>query len=379
MNFGVREKHIYLHITNQKGNTMKDLLFSEYTLGSITMKNRIVMAPMTRSRAIDNIPNALMAEYYRQRAGAGLLITEGTSPSPNGLGYSRIPGLFTPAQAAGWQLVTDAVHENGGKIFVQLMHTGRVAHPLNLPAGAKVLAPSAIAAPGTMWTDQQQMQPFPVPEAMTYGEIQDTIVEYVASARQAIDAGFDGVELHGANGYLIEQFINPSANQRTDQYGGSIENRIRFAVDVAQAVARAIGGDKLGIRLSPYGAAAGMGTYDTIEETYGLLASKLNEIGLVYIHVVDHSALGAPPVSASVKALIRTNFTRTIILSGGYDVERAEQDLREKKGDIVAFGRYFISNPNLVEKLMERVELAKPDASTFYTPGEKGYIDYVVR
>jgi N-ethylmaleimide reductase len=355
---------------------MENLLFSNYQLGRITMKNRIVMAPMTRSRAIDNLPNALMAEYYSQRADAGLLITEGTSPSPNGLGYSRIPGLYNQSQVAGWRTVTDAVHSKGGKIVVQLMHTGRVAHPLNLPVGARVLAPSAIAVTGTMWTDQKQMQPYPVPSAMTIKEIRETVDEYANSARLAVEAGFDGIELHGANGYLIEQFINPSANQRTDQYGGSMENRVRFAVEIAQKTADAIGADRVGIRLSPYGASNGMAAFDGLEETYGLLAEKLSAIGILYIHIVDHSALGAPPVSPSVKALIRKNFTGTIILSGGYDAVRAEQELRDGKGDLVAFGRSFIANPDLVGKLEQGVALTQPDATTFYTPGEKGYIDY---
>ncbi len=344
---------------------MKDLLFSQFTLGRITLKNRIVMAPMTRSRAINNTPNALMAEYYQQRAGAGLLITEGTSPSPNGLGYSRIPGLYTADQAAGWRSVTDAVHAQGGAMFVQLMHTGRVSHPLNLPAGAKLFAPSAIGLTGTMWTDQEQMQPYPVPAAMTFSEIQDTIDEFVASARLAVEAGFDGVELHAANGYLIEQFINPSANQRTDQYGGSAENRIRFALEIVQKAAAAIGADRIGIRVSPYGASNDMGAYDGIEETYALLAEKLNALGIVYMHVVDHSAMGAPAVSPSVKALIRENFKGTIILSGGYDAQKAEQDLQDHKGELVAFGRAFISNPNLVDKIAQHAALNAPDMSTF--------------
>jgi len=355
---------------------MENLLFSSYKLGSITLKNRVIMAPMTRSRAINNVPNELMAEYYKQRAGAGLIITEGTSPSPNGLGYSRIPGLFNVEQAAGWKKVTEAVHSKDGKIFVQLMHTGRVSHPLNLPKDAKIVAPSAIGISGTIWTDQQQLQPYPVPEAMSLSEIETAIEEYVKSAQLAVEAGFDGVELHGANGYLIEQFINPSANQRTDQYGGSAENRIRFAVEIARRIVAAIGGEKVGIRVSPYGAANDMGSYDGLEETYALLAQKLNELGLVYMHVVDHSAMGAPAVSNSVKQLIRNNFKGTIILSGGYDAERASKEIADKKGDLVSFGRQFISNPNLVEKLKSGAEIIQPDMSTFYTPGEKGYTDY---
>jgi len=355
---------------------MENLLFSKYKLGNNTLNNRIVMAPMTRSRAINNVPNELIAEYYKQRADAGLIITEGTSPSPNGLGYSRIPGLFNNEHVKGWKLVTDAVHSKGGRIFVQLMHTGRVSHPLNLPEGAKVVAPSAIAVKGEIWTDQKQMQPYPVPQAMSYEDIQNAIDEYVNSAKLAVEAGFDGVELHGANGYLIEQFINPAANQRTDQYGGSAENRIRFALEIARKTVDAIGADKVGIRVSPYGVANDLTVYEGLEETYALLAEKLNDLGIVYIHVVDHSAMGAPVVSPTVKAAIREKFKGTVIISGGYDGEKVEKDLADNKGDLVAFGRPFISNPNLVEKLSTGAALNAPDMATFYTPGEKGYTDY---
>jgi N-ethylmaleimide reductase len=355
---------------------MEDLLFTPYKLGHVTLKNRIVMAPMTRSRAIGNIPNDLMAQFYSQRADAGLLITEGTSPSPNGLGYARIPGLFNQEQMLGWKNVTEKVHNKGGKIFVQLMHTGRVSHPLNMPPNAKIFSSSPIAIKGEMWTDQKQLQTYPVPQEMTYDDIQDTIGEFVKSAKLALEAGFDGVELHGANGYLIEQFISPTVNKRTDQYGGSIENRLRFVLEIAQRIVNEIGGNKLGIRVSPYGVASGMGIYDEIDETYSLLAEKLSALGLVYIHVVDHSSLGAPEVKLSVKTAIRNNFKNTIILSGGYDSVKAEQDLKDKKGNLVAFGRYFISNPDLVNKLKHGAQLHKADTATFYTPGEKGYTDY---
>src|ERR1035438_1976981 len=337
------------------------------------------MAPMTRSRAIGNIPNDLMAEFYSQRADAGLLITEGTSPSPNGLGYARIPGLFNKEQVTGWKNVTDKVHNKDGKIFVQLMHTGRVSHPLNMPPDAKIFSSSAEILKGEVWTDQKQLQPYPLPLEMSSADIQNTIDEFVNSAKLSNEAGFDGVELHGANGYLIEQFINPTVNKRNDQYGGTIENRIRFVLEIAKKTADVIGGDKLGIRVSPYGASNGMAMYNEIDETYALLAEKLSALsalGLVYIHVVDHSSLGAPEVKSSVKTAIRENFKGTIILSGGYDVVKAEQDLKEMKGDLVAFGRYFISNPDLVNKLKLGLQLQKADTSTFYTPGNKGYTDY---
>ena len=355
---------------------MSNPLFTEFKLGRIALKNRVVMSPMTRNRAINNIPSDLMAEYYSLRAGAGLIITEGTSPSPNGLGYARIPGAFSKDQALGWRKVTQAVHEKGGRIFLQLMHTGRVSHALNMPQGAKIIAPSAIGMTGEMWTDQKQMQPYPVPQEMTLADIRDAVNEYTHSCRLAMEAEFDGVELHGANGYLIEQFINPSANHRKDQYGGSAENRIRFAVEVARTAAQAIGADRLGMRVSPYGVFNDMGIYDGIDETYTLLAEELGKIGLVHMHIVDHSSMGAPTVSPEVKAIIRKKFKGAIILSGGYDADRAERDLSENKGDLVAFGRPFIANPNLVEKLRKKVPLLAPDPTTFYTPGERGYTDY---
>ena len=357
---------------------MQDLLFSEYKLGGRTLKNRIVMAPMTRSRAVNNIPNDLMAEYYKLRTDAGLLITEGTSPSPNGLGYARIPGLFNNDHVDGWRKTTHAVHDNGGRIFVQLMHTGRVSHPLNLPAGARVLAPSAIGINGDTWTDKKQMQPFPVPQEMTSEDIDNAITEYVQSAKLAIEAGFDGVELHAANGYLIEQFINPSANQRSDKYGGSIENRIRFAVEIARKTAAEIGAERVGIRVSPYGVSNGLTFYDGIDDTYSQLADELNKLDLAYMHIVDHSAMGAPSVNPEVKNIIRRKFKGTIILAGGYDAEKAEQDIRENKADLIAFGRYFISNPNLVQKLKHHVVLYEADRTTFYSPGIQGYLDYPV-
>jgi N-ethylmaleimide reductase len=352
------------------------ILYSKYVLGSQTLQNRLVMAPLTRSRATDNIPNALMAEYYAQRATAGLIITEGTSPSPNGLDYPRIPGIFSPAQVAGWKRITDAVHAEGAKMFVQLMHCGRIAHPLNLPAGARMLAPSAVAADGEMYTDAEGMKPHPTPWAMTEADIRSTIAEYADAARNAVTAGFDGIELHGANGYLLEQFIRPNTNQRTDGYGGPIENRARFVLGVAEAATRAIGRDKVGIRLSPFGVFNDMPAYDTMEADYSYLAGQLDACGLAYIHLVDHSSMGAPPVPASMKATFRTLFTRTLILSGGYYAERAEGDLVAGKCDLIAVGRPFLANPDLIALWRTNAAVNEPDMSTFYTPGPKGYTDY---
>jgi N-ethylmaleimide reductase len=356
----------------------EDLLFSKYQLGRIELANRVVMAPMTRNRSIGNVPGEHVATYYAQRAEAGLIITEGTSPAPEGLGYARIPGLFDEAQVRGWKKVTGAVHAAGGRIFVQLMHTGRASHPDNLPAGTRMLAPSAVALGEDIYVDGKGPVAAPAPEAMTEADIERTIEAYARSAELGMEAGFDGVELHGANGYLIDQFLNTASNQRTDAWGGSVPNRIRFAVEVARRAAARIGGDRLGIRVSPYGAFNRMTTDPDHEDVFESLARELSAIGLVYLHVVDHSAMGAPEVKPSIKRKLREAFRGTLILSGGYDRDRAEVDLREKRADLVAFGRPFIANPRLVTKLRDRKPLAQPDFSTFYTPGEKGYTDYPV-
>ena len=353
-------------------------LFAPVELGSLHLRNRVAMAPMTRNRATaDHLPTDLMATYYGQRATAGLIVTEGTSPSPEGLGYARIPGLFTTAQAEAWRRVTDAVHAAGGRIFVQLMHTGRVGHASNLPAGARLLAPSAVGMTGTIWTDQAGMQPHPVPEAMSEEEIARTVDQYAQAAGLAVEAaGFDGVELHGANGYLIDQFLNAASNRRQDGWGGTPAARARFAVAVAQAVATRIGGGRVGIRLSPYGAFNDMQTDADTDALYAHLAAELRRVGLVYVHLVDHSSMGAPQVPDRVKDSIRTSFGGPIIVSGGYDRARAEADLEAGKGALVAFGRPFIANPDLAARLEKGLQLNQPDPATFYTPGPNGYTDY---
>jgi len=352
-------------------------LFTPEKVGSVEVKNRIVMAPMTRCRAIGNVPNDLMADYYKRRSGAGLIITEGTSPSQNGLGYARIPGMFNQQQIEGWKKVTHAVHQGGGKIFVQMMHTGRISHLLNMPEGAEVLAPSAVKPGGQMWTDAAMMQDFPVPKAMTAEDLIHTKAEFVAASQNALKAGFDGVELHSANGYLLEQFLSPVSNIRSDNYGGSIENRCRFVIEVVTAVAEAIGKGKTAIRLSPYGVASDMPHYPEIDATYNYLSEQLNKLGIAYIHLVDHSSMGAPAVSVEVKKIIRNNFKNTIILSGGYEIERAEADIQSGMADLVAFGRPFINNPDLVERMQNNWSLSETlNMDLFYTAGEKGYTDY---
>ncbi|SEA28123.1 N-ethylmaleimide reductase [Flavobacterium gillisiae] len=352
-------------------------LFIPEKIGSIDLKNRIVMAPMTRCRAIKNVPNELMVEYYKQRSSAGLIITEGTSPSLNGLGYARIPGIFKQRQVSGWKEITKAVHKNGGKIVVQLMHSGRISHPLNMPEGSEILAPSAVKADGQMWTDLKELQDFVVPKEMSLQDIIHAKTEYVCAAENALFAGFDGVELHGANGYLLEEFLSPISNIRTDEYGGSIENRCRFVIEVVTAVAEAIGKDKTGIRLSPYGVASDMPHYPEIDDTYDYLSKELNKIGIAYIHLVDHSAMGAPPVPMEIKKTIRKNFRNALILCGGYNQESAEVAIASGLADLVAFGRPFINNPDLVERFKNDWPLSQNlNADLFYTADEKGYTDY---
>lgn len=361
-----------------KAPTMASLLFTPAQLGPLSLQNRVVMAPMTRSRAGEHgAPTQLAATYYEQRATAGLIITEGTSPSPNGHGYPRIPGLWNEAQGQGWEAVTRRVHAKGAKIFVQLMHTGRVSHPLNMPAGAQVLAPSAVRLEGAqMWTDQKQLQDYPVPRAMTDAEVATAIEEHVTAAKNAIRAGFDGVELHGANGYLTEQFLNPDTNRRSDGYGGGIPGRARFGLEVLRGMVAAIGKERVGVRLSPYGVASGMKPYPEVDETYAYLAAQLSQLQIVYVHVVDHSAMGGAAVPARVKEAIRKGFQGVYIAAGGFDGASAEQALESRAADLIAFGRPFIANPDLVARLANGWPLAKPDMSSAYSPGPKGYIDY---
>lgn len=354
-------------------------LFENFKLGENTkLKNRIVMAPLTRCRAIDNIPNNMMAEYYKQRATAGLIISEGSSPSPNGLGYPRIPGTYSDAQIEGWKKIAEGVHSENGKIFVQLMHTGRITAKLNMPTGSVTLAPSRIQAAGEMFTETGMMA-HETPRAMTLEEIEFAQNEYVLSAKRLInEAGIDGVELHAANGYLMNQFINPRSNQREDQYGGSIENRSRFVLETAQKVADEIGSDKVGIRFSPYGAYNDMlSDYEELEDTFIYLSKELAKMKIAYIHIVDQRvAFGAPDFTTNIKKIIKENFKGFVISGGDVDtIEKAEAIL-DSGLDLVYVGRPFISNPNFVEKLQNKEELVIADMDTFYSPGEKGYTDY---
>lgn len=258
------------------------------------------------------------------------------------------------------------------------MHTGRIGHPLNLPEGAEIIAPSSVKIGGQMWTDQEGMQDHPIAREMTLEDIENTIEEYVTAARNSIEVGADGEELHGANGYLIEQFIAEMSNLRTDEYGGSPEKRARFAIEVTKRVSDAIGKERVGIRISPYGVYNDIGLYDSLDETYEYLVNELNKLNIAYIHLVDHSSQGAPEVPQKIKNMIRTNFKNTFILSGGYDKERAENDLKHNNGDLIAFGRPILANPDLLYRLENNIELNQPKYDLLFAAGVEGYTDYPV-
>ena len=354
-------------------------LFEPYRMGNITLSNRLVMNPMTRCRAdATGTPQDPMAEYYGQRATAGLIVTEGIAPSANGKGYARIPGLWSDEQVQAWKPVVNAVHAKGGKIFAQLMHTGRVSHPANMAAEAKIVAPSALALAEKMYTDSLGMQDYPVPQAMLEADIAQAKAEFVQAAKNAIAAGFDGVELHAANGYLLEQFLSPTTNQRTDAWGGSVDKRIRFVAEVACETAAAIGGDKLGIRLSPYGANGGMSAYPELEETYLKLLSILAGAGLAYVHVADHAAMGAPVVPIAFKQALRKAWPRTFFIGGSFDQASGQQAVNDGLVDLIGLGRAFLANPDLVQRMQKGQALAAADMGTFFTPGAKGYTDYAL-
>jgi N-ethylmaleimide reductase len=351
---------------------MKQILTS-YDKQGFQLKNRLVMAPMTRSRAIGNIPNDLMVEYYSQRTGAGLIITEGTAPTPEGSGYPRIPGIYNNEQIAGWKKITDAVHKDGSKIFLQLMHTGRIGHKANLQEGLKVVGASGIKAAGQIFTDAYGMQDHDAPVPLTTAGVKEVIHGFVTAARNAVAAGFDGVEVHGANGYLVEQFLNPHVNNRPDEYGGSIQARAAFTLEVVKGIADAIGKEKTAIRFSPFSTLGDIPEYDKqeVHETYTYLAKQLDAIGICYVHIGL-----TPAIQAETLQAIRTAFGGTFIICNGFTPETAEDALQQGKADLVAFGSSFLANPDLDRRIAENAALNTPDFSTAYTPGASGYTDY---
>jgi N-ethylmaleimide reductase len=346
-------------------------LFTPLTLGSASLRNRIVMAPMTRSRAdAKGVLSGLTAEYYGARADAGLIITEGTGPSEMGMGYARTPGIYNEDQVAAWKTITDAVHAKDGKIFIQLMHVGRIAHSANRNIAEAPIAPSAIRAEGMMWTDSQGMQPNDMPRALELAEISSVIAEFGEATERALQAGFDGVELHAASGYLPNQFLSPGANQRTDIYGGSIENRNRFVIETLQAMIAAAGSaGKIGIKVSPGMKFNGLDDQDCIP-AYEALAQAISPLGLAYLHVM-RTGIGA-------EAALRKAYTGKLLVGGGFLREEAEKTLVEGRADAIVFGTPFIANPDLVTRLELDSPLQKADPATFYSPGPQGYTDYPV-
>jgi N-ethylmaleimide reductase len=345
-------------------------LFSPFSLGGLALRNRLVMAPMTRSRAVDgNVPNPHAAAYYAQRASAGLIVTEATQVSPQGVGYIRTPGIHSAAQVAGWKRVTDAVHHAGGKIFAQLWHVGRVSHP-DFHGGALPVAPSAIAAEGEVFTAQGPKRML-APRALAISELPGIVEQFRAAAENAKKAGFDGVEIHGANGYLLDQFTRDGANKRTDAYGGSVENRARFPLEVADAVIAVWGPARVGYRISPNSAFNSMSDSDPLR-TFSYLAEQLGKRGIGYLHVVDPLTDGDKRLSPT----LRKKFDGTYIVNGGFDLASATDAIRRGEADLVAFGVPFLANPDLPERLRRGAPLNKANPETFYAGEEKGYLDY---
>ncbi len=367
---------------------MSSPLFDPYTLGPYSLNNRMVMAPLTRSRSAQpgNIPTRLNAFYYAQRASAGLIVSEATQVSQQGQGYAWTPGIHTPEQVAGWKLVTEAVHAAGSRIFLQLWHVGRVSHPALQPDGGLPVAPSAIGLQGMAFiTDERgapQFVPFVTPRALGLEEIPGIVGQYEQGARNALAAGFDGVEVHAANGYLIDQFLNSSTNRRTDDYGGSISNRSRLLMEIVEEVVCGVwGSDRVGVRISPEGTFNDMGDEDP-EALFRHVAARLNDCELAYLHVVQPEIAGnatiaqPDPTRTSIVTMIRGVYHGTLIACGGYDYRRATRALEIEGIDLIAFGRLFLANPDLPGRLRQAAPLNKPDEATFYGGGATGYIDY---
>ena len=345
-------------------------LFNPVQLGRNTLQNRLVMAPMTRSRAqFDGTPGELAAEYYSQRASAGLIVTEGTQPSDDGQGYMATPGIYTNAHVAGWKKVTDAVHDKGGHIFIQLMHAGRMSHPDNTPHHRQAVAPSAIV-PGTGMFTVKGMQDIPVPRALTIEEVRQTVADFRFAARRAVEAGADGVEIHGANAYLIQQFLAPSANTRTDEYGGSIEKRARFAIEVVSAIAEEIGADRTAIRLSPATAMWGIDEGAEGPDLYRYLVAELDKLGLAYLHIAHQ---GNEPLLTDIRKL----WTGTLILNRpGSSRDRIGADVAAGLADLEAYGQMMLANPDFVERLKINAPMNDANRNAFFGGTGQGYTDY---
>jgi N-ethylmaleimide reductase len=352
-------------------------LFQPVRLGSYRLANRIVMAPLTRSRAgADGVPSPLMAEYYEQRASAGLIVAEGTNISPQGRGYAFTPGIYSTRQVEAWRVVTQAIHAKGGRVFLQLWHVGRISHPSLQPDGALPVAPSAICPSGLAYTETG-FQPIATPRALETDEIPGIIEQYRHAAQNALAAGFDGVEIHAANGYLIEQFLRDSTNKRSDAYGGPRENRARFLLEVVEAVVGVCGAERVGIRLSPVSPVNDIGPDSDPEATYSYVVQRLNAFGLAYLHIIEGVTQGPRDVPGSFDfQILRRLFKGRYIANNGYDLELALKARRQNLADLIAFGRLYIANPDLVERLRIGAPLNVPDRATFFGGGAAGYTDY---
>ncbi len=351
-------------------------LFSPYQLGDLQLPNRFVMAPLTRNRAgAGNVPGEMNATYYAQRASAGLLIAEATQTTPEAQGYPFTPGIHSPEQIAGWKLVTEAVHQQGGRIFLQMWHVGRVSHPDFQPNGALPVAPSPIPPKGEIFTFAG-MKPYVTPRALEINEIPLIIQQFRQAAQNAQIAGFDGVEVHGANGYLLDQFLRDGTNQRTDEYGGAVENRARLLLEVVEAVTQVWGGQRVGVRLSPSSTFNDMKDSNPLA-TFGYVAEALNRFGLAYLHVIEtlESDLRHGGTALDTREL-RSRFQGTLIVNGGYNRERGDAILASGGADLVSFGQLFLANPDLPKRFELNAPLNQPDFATFYTSGAKGYTDY---
>ena len=350
-------------------------LFAPFSLGAIPLNNRIAMAPMTRSRSgEERIPGEMTLRYYVQRATAGVLITEATQVHPTGVGYLGTPGIHSQKQVAAWRRITDAVHAEGGRIILQLWHVGRISHTSLQPGGQAPVAPSPIAAQGQTFT-MQGLQPFSTPRELSVDDIREVVGQFAHGARNALRAGFDGVEIHAANGYLIDEFLRDGSNHRTDSYGGSPENRVRFLREVTEAVAGVWGAGRVGVRLSPLSPFNDMHDSDP-RTTFRIAAEALRPLGLAYLHVIEPVSGASDGPTSRITPLLKRTFGGTVMANGGYTRATAEAALASGEADLVSIGARFISNPDLIERLETGAELAAPDASTFYVGGEKGYTDY---
>ena len=381
LNYLPKTTSSFIKTLNQNMKNEQPLL-QPYKSKNLTLKNRVVMAPMTRSRANnpEKAPTAdLQAEYYAQRASAGLIITEGSQVSEQAVGYINTPGIHTPAQVAGWKLVTQKVHEAGGTVFIQLWHVGRISHP-DFHDGSLPLAPSAINPNDKSFTPQGFKETV-TPKAMTVEDIQTTIQDFATAAKNAVEAGFDGVEIHASNGYLFHQFFNGTSNHRTDAYGGSIENRARFLFDVLDAVKKEIPEGKIGIRMNPsLNGISGITMDEETIPTFDYMINKLNEYDLAYLHLSEPftDVSDIPYAVPKIAKHYRPIYKGTLMINAGFDQEKGNAVIERGDADLVSFGKLYISNPDLVERFAENIALTPPDQSTFYTPGEKGYTDYPV-